>query len=491
MVEFGPVASLTSIPAEQTALHQRLQAFCFDRPDSPLSFSQRLARENHWSWEFAERAIVEYKRFAFLAVVAGHPVTPSDQVDQVWHLHLTYTRSYWEEFCPQVLQKPLHHEPTRGGVAESLKFEDWYGKTLESYQHWFGELPPEDIWPAAAIRFGTSSQFVRVNAAQSWVVPKPSLPVLPKPAPQLALFLPLMLILTGCGTIAGFPNPLDFNGSQFLSFYLLLIVIGLLLSLGLRTQLLPDESSPPAPSLDAYEVAYLAGGKSRAVDTAIFSLVQKKFVTVLPEEKKLKLEQSIESYWPEVDQAVAAVVAEEDSIGQIHLRASVEMESVGDRLQQLNLVLKPVQSFQIGLYPNLPILALLCLGIAKISVGVGREKPVGFLMLLCLGLVIFGLGLLVTQPSRTRYGDRRLDELHNQFQPLKKASTTDQQLLMCFALFGSVVLADDFTDLRGLLLSPSDRESGSSSSCSSSGCGSGSGCGGGGCGGGGCGGCGG
>ena len=32
--------------------------------------------------ELARRVIREYKRFTFLAMEAGHPVTPSDPVDQ-------------------------------------------------------------------------------------------------------------------------------------------------------------------------------------------------------------------------------------------------------------------------------------------------------------------------------------------------------------------------------------------------------------------------
>ena len=37
----------------------------------------------------------------------GRHIGPSDEVDQAWHLHLVYTRSYWGEFCPNVLGKPL------------------------------------------------------------------------------------------------------------------------------------------------------------------------------------------------------------------------------------------------------------------------------------------------------------------------------------------------------------------------------------------------
>lgn len=145
--------------AAQQALWDRLVAFSVDEGTEQLSFAQRLARENGWSAEYAQRVIEEYKRFAFLAIVAGHGVTPSDQVDQAWHLHLTYTRSYWEVFCPEVLQQPLHHGPTRGGVDEARKYDDWYQKTLQSYREFFAHKPPQDIWPPASVRFGEDLHF--------------------------------------------------------------------------------------------------------------------------------------------------------------------------------------------------------------------------------------------------------------------------------------------------------------------------------------------
>lgn len=109
---------------QQAELYQRIQAFYLDEEDARLTFSKRLARDNGWTIEYSQRVIDEYKKFVFLAVVAGHPVTPSDQVDQVWHLHLTYTQSYWGEFCPNVLQTPLHHNPTLGGRNEQNKFNN-------------------------------------------------------------------------------------------------------------------------------------------------------------------------------------------------------------------------------------------------------------------------------------------------------------------------------------------------------------------------------
>jgi len=128
-------------------LRARIQAFSPDEPGVVFPFSARLAQENGWSREHALRVTREYLRFVYLAMTAGHPVTPSRAVDEAWHLHLTYTRSYWEEMCGRVLGRPLHHEPTRGGAAEEAKFSDWYARTLASYRTAFGEEPPADVWP--------------------------------------------------------------------------------------------------------------------------------------------------------------------------------------------------------------------------------------------------------------------------------------------------------------------------------------------------------
>ena len=84
--------------AEEQRLWQQIQAFRFDEGSSAFPFAVRLARDNDWSYGFTVRVIREYRRLVFLAVAAGHPVTPSDQVDQAWHLHLLYTHSYWESY---------------------------------------------------------------------------------------------------------------------------------------------------------------------------------------------------------------------------------------------------------------------------------------------------------------------------------------------------------------------------------------------------------
>ncbi len=128
---------------------------------SQLTFSKRLAQENRWAHWFALEVIDEYKKFLYLKVRAGHPVTPSVQVDQAWHLHLIYTRLYWDDFAKDMPFEP-HHDPSKGGMAENDKFIDWYSKTLESYQRIFGMDPPVNIWPDPKERF-------RENQSWQWL----------------------------------------------------------------------------------------------------------------------------------------------------------------------------------------------------------------------------------------------------------------------------------------------------------------------------------
>jgi len=180
VIEMNSFASVSDSGAaasdyRRDALWVRIQKFVLDDCESALPFSLRLARQNGWSRHYAGRVIVEYKNFCYLALTAGHQVSPSDAVDQAWHLHLIYTRSYWDDFCGQVLRRSFHHNPSRGGAEERDKFRGLYAETLISYRRIFGVLPPDDIWPAVEMRYGKSTAYRRVDTASSWILPKPQL----------------------------------------------------------------------------------------------------------------------------------------------------------------------------------------------------------------------------------------------------------------------------------------------------------------------------
>lgn len=182
-------------PPRDHVIWAALSGYEIGPPDAGFSFAARLARENGWTADFAARVAEEYKRFCFLAATGTEPATPSDAVDQAWHLHLTYTRDYWDRFCPQILGGPLHHDPTRGGPVEQGRFFDQYARTLRRYEQVFGASPPADIWPGAAQRLLSDPKARRVHPRDALILPRRTI----RRAALLAGLLALLLLLLWTG----------------------------------------------------------------------------------------------------------------------------------------------------------------------------------------------------------------------------------------------------------------------------------------------------
>lgn len=183
-------------------LWERIVASHPDAIDAELPFSKRLARENGWSQDFADKVMYEYLKFAYLSRISDSQVTPSDEVDQAWHLHLTYTKHYWGDF-KIALGSSLHHMPTKGGDAQQQHFRETYSHTLRLYEAEFGQ-PSADFWPPIDTRFGKASSFVRVSKQDVWILPKPNF-ALSRISEFLIKFkklvaITLALILAGLGT---------------------------------------------------------------------------------------------------------------------------------------------------------------------------------------------------------------------------------------------------------------------------------------------------
>lgn len=536
---------------EPAALWDRLESFAFDDQGSALTFTRRLARENRWSVPYARRVVDEYRRFLFLAMAAGHPVTPSDQVDQVWHLHLTYTRSYWDELCRDVLETPLHHGPTRGGPRESAKYHDWYARTLDSYARHFGHEPPTDIWPPAAQRFGRDLHFARVNTQTHWVIPRPSRlaeglvsrfvarrPTRPRPggtiSPRrrrlpgatLAMLAVVSMILVGCHAARGAGLPLlrldltRMSGSEFLALYVPLTIIAVLGSIALRVWIrdrnqpsriedlddVPAATNDPA-KLDPYELVLLGRGPQPklAAQAAVARLVDEGVLAFDPESRQMMV--GVDPTGRRLHPIEEAALDEtrtltSPTIGEIvHYVSGIDSaRSLPDRLRQRGLTVSEGRAVAMRVYPLLLLFATSLLGFWRIGLGLSRGRPVGFLIVLCGGLLAAMFIHLATRPWRTRQGSALLDGLRRQHgRTLKQPVEPSSALFpLAFALFGvSVLPASGLSgSLRKEFLPPpadggggcgGDGGSGDGGGDGGGGCGGG----GGGCGGGGCGGCGG
>lgn len=131
---------------DEQKLWVKIQNFEINKKGVAFTFSQRLAKENNLTHEFAKEIVEEYKKFIFLCCISNKMVSPSYYVDLAWHLHLTYTKSYWNEMCRDILGKEIHHMPTEGGKSEDLKFKGFYDYTLAFYKEKFGNEPVTKVW---------------------------------------------------------------------------------------------------------------------------------------------------------------------------------------------------------------------------------------------------------------------------------------------------------------------------------------------------------
>ncbi|MEQ2007585.1 MAG: TIGR04222 domain-containing membrane protein [Limisphaerales bacterium] len=469
---------------EHLELAHRLGAYQLDDPAAALTFSERLARDNGWTARFAERAIQEYKRFAFLSVAAGHPVSPPDAVDQVWHEHLIYTESYWKDFCGDVLGKPLHHHPTRGGADESEKFAKWYAQTLASYRNFFGEEPPADIWPSAATRKTGEEQHCAVNPLRNWVVPKPRLATC------------IAVVFAGGAALWVSPqihSPFELFGPEFLWFYLGCILVGLVAGALVRRRLrnVDGEAPSAAKELDPYAVAHLVGGEAAAVNAALTSLVQRDIVSVTGDEARVRVLSPLPADAHPLESAIHTLAPAEDGVGVVQLREklALQLKRIGTGLEARGWLLAESQARRAMLVPFSIAAVVLALGAAKSVVGLWRHRPIAMLVTMAvIAAILFAVSFL-RRPRRSLAGDHavaKLKEEHRALEHLTPSLLAAEPSLGALAvgLFGVGVLAN--TALASLEKPLTPQAGNASGGCS----GGGGGCGGGGCGGG-CGGCGG
>lgn len=468
----------------QRALWDRIAGHPFERPELALDFTRRLARERGWSLDYARGAVREYRRFCFLTMVSDEPVTPSEEVDEVWHQHLTFTRDYWDLWCGQVLRGALHHDPTAGGQAEGQRFRAQYAETLALYESHFG--PPDlAFWPAAHRRFRRSPRYRIVDADCVVILPRPALPRwLARTAPALCLAL-AGLIATPPPAIAQALNPLDWTAEPFLVLYVTLVAAAFIFAIVQDRRLRRGGGPPPARDLDLLELAWLTGGEERAASTVMLALLNSGAARLRSpvvfgglrgapqldvDDRSVVLPAAFEPFRG----AVRGAVTLEQGIALLAPR----LEPTRRMLVRLGLIPSEETRAQMRRLVVFVFGTVVALGLAKVGVGHSRDKPVGFLILLIVLTLAVGVSFYIAQahPRRTASGDAALERTR-QRHARAASSPHGSELLFAYALTGPAVLAG--THLAEFQRLQRKSGNGPDSSCGCSGDGGG-GCGGGG-----------
>jgi uncharacterized protein (TIGR04222 family) len=335
-----------------------IEAFELDDPDHAECFSFRLARENGWTRDYAARVVREYKRFVALAVTISDPMTPSNQVDQAWHLHLQDTVGY-RQFCADVLGRRLEHRPSRGGPEERAKFTAAYEATLRAYPGIFGDSPPADIWPEAEKRFGVEGHQRWVSTHENWIVPHPRTWVR-----SLGRSTRLLLAALSLVALAFALDRLLFREAK-LSQVLLLLAGGWLLSL--LVPAIARAGRAPAVKLAAaltpVEAAYLSGGPRRALDCFLTQLVSQGTLSFDSDTKSLRIAGGFAASSDlELRLRAALVRNHEMSVGDILARARDWTRHMREELTKRGLLgrRRAIEAFISLLFPAVALAHAVC-----------------------------------------------------------------------------------------------------------------------------------
>jgi uncharacterized protein (TIGR04222 family) len=442
---------------------QSVLAYDLDKPTSEYGFSTRLAKENYWTKKFTESAIIEYKKFMYLAATSDLMVSPSEIVDIVWHQHLVFTQSY-QEFC-NILGKPIQHVPSTHNKVDFEKFKAAKERTLNLYQKTFGE-PPHDIW-------NFKSMYETLN--------------LPKANIKVRSFILFGLFVFAALCIPAYwllrPLYVNIESKDFLFNYVLLAIgVIVLLRLYNRVQVSRILKGVHPTSflfkLTALEVACMKSGNMDAV--IIGTLNQ------LAKDNKISIrDKGLES----APDARGDSVEEYQALDIIKARQKVTYESLLDTLRTKPIFSNTknaldafqkyfVKSKKFGalFYLNFLVLGLLLmLGFIRMITGVMRDKPVTEIGILLFILLVVIVTMLARLPRKL--GIRAVADFYKK--NLSKLNA-DKSWDWNYAMHGSSMLIPAMVTLVAVNTSSDSGSSSSDSSSCGSSCSSCGGCGGGG-----------
>ena len=373
-------------------LWNKILQFELDEPHVEYPFSIRLAKENEWPQRFTEDAIIEYKKFMYLAAVQDEMVSPSPMVDIVWHLHLIYTESY-QSFCA-LIGKQIQHIPATHQPGESQVFKESRERTAKHYQDHFGNRP-DAFWKHQHIYDSLGIETSKTTPMRVFMIGLLCTLVLSVPAYFLLL-----------------PIYTHIDGSLFLFFFILmaigvLLILEVLNRIALRSFISALNRDTFFSTLTPSELIYcktdnirkvIHGHISQLIDSGILHLQKNNILRPLTDENPTDRESA----------AIVSTIRDKDDSDFWIVVNTIAKKPVFDNTQQsmdrLIAYLNRSKYF-IRLYiVNVVMLSLIFMvGVTRLAAGIIREKPTLNLALsMAILMAVYGFYLFWTTNIQQR-----------------------------------------------------------------------------------------
>jgi hypothetical protein len=370
---------------EHQNLWLKIARFPLNDINAAYPFSSKLAKEQGWSEDKTLQVIAEYKKFMFLCMTAPNGASPSVEVDECWHLHLTFTANY-AAFCAETAGKFIHHNPSKGGTTEHHRHIDWYEETLKNYVETFQQMPPSDIWtlpegfkPAAFLPKSSPMHPLSIKPflTPSWTNLNDN---------STEYYACLSILIGILATIPFVGNPYALDGYGFLTFYSLLgfALIFFISSFNALQEKHVENNVKTLydAQLSAYKTAFFVGGGHRLVQTIALELIDKGMLTKMPDEtnsdKLLMLDTSADFDETLLHNPLYLTLqtVEKQTITPNFLKGSLYSFQLfhQEEIADLNLAGFPTD------IKNVMSFLFLGVGLCRIFQGLSNHKPTGFVI---------------------------------------------------------------------------------------------------------------
>jgi hypothetical protein len=446
-------------------LWNEILAYDLDAPFAEYSFSMRLASENYWTKEFTALAVLEYKKFMYLAATTDTMVSPSGVIDTVWHQHLIFTRSY-EAFCA-ILGKRVQHVPSTHNKEDFQKFRLAKERTGDLYEEAFGD-PPSPIWA-----FGSMYESLNLAKAKIKIRSFVNGGVLA----IVGLSVPFYLLLEP--VYARLHNP-GFMYTLLIITPLIFVSLEIFNRYTLRKMVEMFSWDCFVYGLRPMELVYLKTQKLESViNGTLNEMVEKGLVSI---DKDNRISTGVDNT-PYLGKEEAQVIATLKDIGATfypillnELKRKPVFSNIAGTMDAFKKYFYKSQKFGYLFYLNFSVIALLILSAStRIVTGMARERPIFEITVFTFVLIILAVSFLSRLTNQL--GSDIIPRLYkNHVLPLRPAENNWQ---WTYFLMGATVLGSSFASIINRQGGNGINDTGSGGSDSSS-CGSncGSSCGG-------------
>lgn len=122
------------------------------------NIKKQCIKQYNWSDNYVDNVIFEYIRFLNLRNL-DEKLSPSDDIDKVWHTHILNTKLYYE-YCQTNFNKFIHHDLNDADDQQARKIR--LDNSIKKYNEIYGPIKYPDVWEKIIMNSDNKKIYVKI-----------------------------------------------------------------------------------------------------------------------------------------------------------------------------------------------------------------------------------------------------------------------------------------------------------------------------------------